>query len=232
MKGQNSHRFKKYERFFVKTTRLIWDICLLQSKNVRETVHIFRTKIRKKSGEVLEKMQVNRLQGQTFSKKKSLAVGITCMPTYGPAPGLNGRTVEIWVLNRWVFNFCVRCTPLRGPCRRVCCTDLHFHAVHVVKASPLVIAVHVGCPLVINPSGLPPVVLDVLTDLSHRHRHRQLKTYSHVLLRCSGVWAHRYVTCSVRYIQTHSPVLLRSSGRSVTQVDLAKDPFTRTFKII
>ena len=155
-------------------------------------------------------MQVNRPQGQTFSKKKSLAVGIACMPVYGPVPGFKGRTFEIWVLNRQVFNFCVRCTPLRGPFRRVCCTDLHFHAVHVVKASPLVIAVHVGCPLVINPSGLPPVVLDVLTDLSHRHSHRQLKTYSHVLLKM--FWS---FGTQVRYMQRQVYI----------------DPFTCTFTI-
>ena len=33
------------------------------------------------------------------------------MATYGPAPGFNeGRAFELWVLNRWVFNFCVRST--------------------------------------------------------------------------------------------------------------------------
>ena len=36
------------------------------------------------------------------------------MATYGPAPGLNGRTFQLWVLNGWVVNFCVRSTPLRG----------------------------------------------------------------------------------------------------------------------
>ena len=35
------------------------------------------------------------------------------MAIYGPAPGLHGRTFEVWVHNRWVFNFCVRSTPLR-----------------------------------------------------------------------------------------------------------------------
>ena len=28
------------------------------------------------------------------------------MAIYGPAPGLKGRTFELWVLNKWVFNFC------------------------------------------------------------------------------------------------------------------------------
>ena len=36
------------------------------------------------------------------------------MAVYGPVPGLKWRTSELWVLNRWVFNFCVRSTPLRG----------------------------------------------------------------------------------------------------------------------
>ena len=36
------------------------------------------------------------------------------MAIYRPAPGLKGRLFELWVLNRWLFNFCVRSTPLRG----------------------------------------------------------------------------------------------------------------------
>ena len=32
------------------------------------------------------------------------------MAMYGPALGLEGRTFELWVLNRWVFNVCVRST--------------------------------------------------------------------------------------------------------------------------
>ena len=30
------------------------------------------------------------------------------MAIYGPAPCLKGRTFELWVLNRWVFYFCLR----------------------------------------------------------------------------------------------------------------------------
>ena len=33
---------------------------------------------------------------------------------YWPAPGFKGKTFELWVLNRWVFNFCVRSTPWQG----------------------------------------------------------------------------------------------------------------------
>ena len=40
------------------------------------------------------------------------------MAVYGPVPGLKWRTSELWVLNRWVFNFCVRSTPLRGGAAR------------------------------------------------------------------------------------------------------------------
>ena len=36
------------------------------------------------------------------------------MAIYGPAPGLEGRPSELWVLNRWLFNFCVRSTPYCG----------------------------------------------------------------------------------------------------------------------
>ena len=32
---------------------------------------------------------------------------------YRPAPDLKGRTFELWVLNKWVFKFCVRSTSLR-----------------------------------------------------------------------------------------------------------------------
>ena len=35
-----------------------------------------------------------------------MAVDIACMALYGPAPGLKGRTFELWVLNRWIFKFC------------------------------------------------------------------------------------------------------------------------------
>ena len=34
------------------------------------------------------------------------------MAIYGPTPGLKGRTFELWVLNTWVFNFCICSTPL------------------------------------------------------------------------------------------------------------------------
>ena len=44
--------------------------------------------------------------------KKSLAVGVACMAIYGPAPGFKGRTIGLWVLNTWVFNFCIHSTLL------------------------------------------------------------------------------------------------------------------------
>ena len=56
-----------------------------------------------------EKMQVNGPEGLKY-----LAVGVACKAIYGPAPGLKGRTFELRVFNRCVFNFCVRSTPLWG----------------------------------------------------------------------------------------------------------------------
>ena len=67
----------------------------------------------KHSEEVLEKMQVNELEGSELARKKSLALGIIRMAIYRPAPVLKGRTFELLVLNGWVFNFCVRSTPTR-----------------------------------------------------------------------------------------------------------------------
>ena len=43
-------------------------------------------------------MQVNGLEGKKLARKKSLAVGVACMATYGPAPGLKGRTFELKLL--------------------------------------------------------------------------------------------------------------------------------------
>ena len=36
------------------------------------------------------------------------------MHGYGPAPGLKGRTFELWVLNRWVFDFWICTTSLHS----------------------------------------------------------------------------------------------------------------------
>ena len=36
------------------------------------------------------------------------------MAIHRPAPGLKWRAFELWLLTRWVFNFCVRSTPLQG----------------------------------------------------------------------------------------------------------------------
>ena len=43
---------------------------------------------RKNSRELLEKRQVNGPEGYKLVRKKSLAVGVACMATHGPAPGL------------------------------------------------------------------------------------------------------------------------------------------------
>ena len=36
------------------------------------------------------------------------------MVIYGPALDLKGRIFESWVLNRWVFHFCIRDAPRWG----------------------------------------------------------------------------------------------------------------------
>ena len=66
-------------------------------------------------GEVFKKMQVNGPEGLKLARKKSLAVSVACMAMYGPAPGLKGRTFELWVFNRWFFfNICVHSIQLWG----------------------------------------------------------------------------------------------------------------------
>ena len=59
-------------------------------------------------------MQVNGQGEKKLARKKSLAVGVACVAIFGPVPGSTGRTFEFWVLNKWVFNFCVRSIPLEG----------------------------------------------------------------------------------------------------------------------
>ena len=51
---------------------------------------------------------MNGPEGQQLARKICLAVGIACVAIYGPAPGVKGTTFDLWVLNRWVFNFCIR----------------------------------------------------------------------------------------------------------------------------
>ena len=58
-------------------------------------------------------MQVNGPEGYKLTRKKFLAVGAACTAIHGPVPGFKGRAFELWILNRWTFNFCVHSTPLR-----------------------------------------------------------------------------------------------------------------------
>ena len=53
-------------------------------------------------------MQVSEPGGWKLARKKSLAVGVACIVIFWPAQGFNGRTFELYVLNRWDLNFCVR----------------------------------------------------------------------------------------------------------------------------
>ena len=49
--------------------------------------------------------------------KKSLTVAEACMAIFWPTPGFEGKSFEIWVLNRWsvtVLNFCVCSTSQQG----------------------------------------------------------------------------------------------------------------------
>ena len=74
----------------------------------------------KKSGEVLQKMQVNGLEGRNKARKKFLTVSVACMAIYWPTQGFKRRTFKLRVLNRWDINFCVRSSPLRGCYRWRC----------------------------------------------------------------------------------------------------------------
>ena len=47
------------------------------------------------------------------SRMKSMAVGEACLAIFWATPGFKGSTFQLWVLDTWVNNFCVRSTPLR-----------------------------------------------------------------------------------------------------------------------
>ena len=68
------------------------------------------SKHRKKSGAVLEKMQVNGPEGWKLARKKSLGVSIACVAIYRPTPGFERKTFKFCVLD---FNLCVRSSPLQ-----------------------------------------------------------------------------------------------------------------------
>ena len=59
-------------------------------------------------------MDPDRRTRNKFKEKKSLAVGEACMAVGWPTPDFKGRTFDLWVLNRRVFNNCICCTPLWG----------------------------------------------------------------------------------------------------------------------
>ena len=66
-------------------------------------------------GEVLGK-NAGGWTGRTevSSRKKSPAVGEACTAIFRPTPGIKGRTFKLWVLNIWVFHFCVHSAPCGG----------------------------------------------------------------------------------------------------------------------
>ena len=49
-----------------------------------------------------------------LARKRFVAACEACKAIFWPTPGLKKRTLELWVLNRLVFNFCVRSVPQRG----------------------------------------------------------------------------------------------------------------------
>ena len=57
-------------------------------------------------------------------EENSLAVSVACMAIYWPNSGLKGRTFKLCVLTRWVFNFCVRSSPMRGHLGRLLERDI------------------------------------------------------------------------------------------------------------
>ena len=62
--------------------------------------------------------------------KNSLAVSVACMAIYWPIPGFKGRTFKLCVLTRWDFNFCVRCSPLRGMPAKIVDRSYSPHKIH------------------------------------------------------------------------------------------------------
>ena len=64
-----------------------------------------RERFKKKCSEWARRVEI--------TKKKSLVVSKACMAINWPRPDFKGMTFELWVLNIWVFNFCVRRTPLQ-----------------------------------------------------------------------------------------------------------------------
>ena len=71
------------------------------------------------TGETLEKFWRKKcrwmdLKDRNYPKEEILAVDEACRGIFWPTPGFKVIIFQLWVLNRWVFNFCVRCTPVRG----------------------------------------------------------------------------------------------------------------------
>ena len=67
----------------------------------------------KNSEEVLEELKENGQERQNLKRKKALAVDDACMAIFWHFQGYIWRTFELWVLNKWLFDFCARSTPLR-----------------------------------------------------------------------------------------------------------------------
>ena len=55
---------------------------------------------------------------------------MACMAIYWPIPGFKGRTFKLCVLTRWDFNFCVRCSPLRGMPAKIVDRSYSPHKIH------------------------------------------------------------------------------------------------------
>ena len=65
-----------------------------------------------------------------------------------PTQGFEGRTFELWVHNKWVFNFCVRSTPVRGKrigWEEACHANLGIFHIIFLWAIPKKIAVCSTC---------------------------------------------------------------------------------------
>ena len=87
--------------------RLVWPIWFLRPTH--EPVLATPNAAKKHILRGLEKMNLNGPEVMLESeRKKFLAVGEACLSIFWPTPGFNRKTLNLWVLNREDFDFCIR----------------------------------------------------------------------------------------------------------------------------
>ena len=87
---------------------------------------------RKSSGDAFETKNEGEWTGKVEISNEDIPdAGLEYMTMYWPAPGFKGKTFELWVLNRRVFNFCVHSTLLRHYVWRFLPTKfVRYHSSH------------------------------------------------------------------------------------------------------